>query len=353
MAIVITGVGSYIPERQVKNTGFLGHEFVNKDSSKIEDPNDVIIEKFKNITGIEERRYAEKGQVTSGMATIAAQKAIEDSGVDPEALDYIIVAQNFGDISHGSHQTDQVPSLAARVKHNLRIKSPSCVAYDVIFGCPGWLEGTIQAQAFIKAGMAKKCLIIGAEMLSRVVDPHDRDSMIFADGAGAAVLEEADREGGILNHHSASFTYSEAPYLGYSGSYHKEKAKNKIRYIKMAGRRIYNFSLTQVPRAMKQCFDASGKNIEDLKKVFIHQANEKMDEAICERFFKLYNKTVPGNIMPMNIHKLGNSSVATLPTLLDMVRKGQIEDQKLQQGDVLIFASVGAGMNINAMVYQY
>src|SRR5699024_7218583 len=204
------------------------------------------------------------------------RKAIKDSGIDPETLDYIIVGQNFGDVSHKSNQTSQVPSIGSRVKHNLKIKNPSCVAYDVIFGCPGWLEGGSQVQAFIRAGMAKKCLVIGAEMLSRVVDPHDRDSMIFGDGAGATVIEASDAPGGILAHATASYTYHESPYLTYDFSYHKEAAKTNTKYIKMQGRKIYNFSLTKVPQAMKDCFDKSGHDIDDLKKVFIHLANEKM-----------------------------------------------------------------------------
>ncbi len=353
MSIIITGVGSYIPKNRIKNSGFWDHQFVNKDGSKIETPTKEITEKFKAITGIEERRYGDDDQTTSKIATLAAEKAIADSGVDPETLDYIIIGQNFGDVSFGSHQTDQCPNLAARVKYNLRIKNPKCVAYDVIFGCPGWLEGVIQAQAFMRAGMAKKCMVIGAEMLSRVVDPYDRDSMIFADGAGAVILEEKDREGGILAHSTASYTYSETPYLTYNCSYNIEEAKNNIRYIKMSGRKIYNFALKKVPAAMKACLEQSGKSIHDLKKIFIHQANEKMDEAMVQRFFKLYDLPLPEGVMPMNIYKLGNSSVATLPTLLDMVRRGEIEGQELHEGDVIIFASVGAGMNINAIVYQY
>src|SRR5690606_500537 len=105
------------------------------------------------------------------------------------------------------------PSLAARVKHALRIKNPKCVAYDILYGCPGWIEGVIQAQAFMKAGMAKKCLVVGTETLSRVVDKHDRDSMIFSDGAGATVIEAVEDEGGIISFESASFTYDEAFYL--------------------------------------------------------------------------------------------------------------------------------------------
>lgn len=353
MSIAFTGVGSYIPENRIENSAFLNHHFVHIDGSAIDEPNEVIVEKLKKITGIEERRYGSDEQVTSDLATLAAEKAIEDAGIDAESLDYIIVGQNFGDVKKGSSQVDQCPSLASRVKHNLRIKNNSCVAYDIIFGCPGWLEGVIQAQAFIKAGMAEKCLIIGAEMLSRVVDANDRDSMIFADGAGAVVVEKGAHQGGILAHETASFTYSETPYLGYGRSYNEKKSKDETKYIKMSGRKIYNFSLTRVPQAMKDCLAKSGKSIDDLKKIFIHQANEKMDEAIIKRFYNLYDKAVPDNIMPMNISKLGNSSVATIPTLLDMVRKGVLENHNLNKGDLLMFASVGAGMNINALIYQY
>lgn len=352
MAIKITGSGSYIPTQIVTNTDFARHQFLNEDGSTFAIPNDVIAEKFLDITGIEERRYVENHLNTSDIAFFAGEKAIENAQIDPETLDYIIVAHNFGDVRHGAIQGDTVPSVASRVKNKLMIKNPKCVAYDVMFGCPGWLEGVIQAQAFIKAGMAKKCLVIGAETLSRVVDMHDRDSMIYSDGAGATVLEEVEGTDGILSHETASFTYQEANFLFFGKSYNKDHNPD-VRYIKMYGRKIYEFALSQVPLAMKSCLDKSGIPISEVKKILIHQANEKMDEAIVQRFYKLYGLTPPENVMPMNIKKLGNSSVATIPTLYDLILKGEIEDQELNSGDVVLFASVGAGMNINAFVYRY
>jgi 3-oxoacyl-[acyl-carrier-protein] synthase-3 len=351
MAIKITGSGSYIPNQIVKNIDFAQHKFLNEDGSPFAYSNDVVAEKFKEITGIEERRYADGNLVTSDMAFIAAQKAIEDANLDPETLDYIILAHNFGNVKLGAIQSDAVPSLAARVKQKLRIKNPKCVAYDVLFGCPGWIEGVIQAQAFIRAGMAKKCMVIGAETLSRVVDIHDRDSMIYSDGAGATIIESVEEEGGILGHASATFATDEADYLFFGNSFNKDLDAD-VRYIKMHGRKIYEFALSQVPKAMKDCLEESGIPIAEVKKVLIHQANEKMDEAIIHRFFKLYNQSVPQGIMPMSIHKLGNSSVATVPTLYDLLMKNQLENQQLNKGDVIIFASVGAGMNINAIVYR-
>lgn len=351
MNFKITGTGSYIPNVVTKNADFYKHEFFNLDGSTFPHSNETTIEKFKAITGIEERRYLDKDMNTSDIAVIASQKAIEDAGIDPETLDYIIVAHNYGDVKSNSVQSDTVPSLATRVKSKLRIKNSKCVGYDLLFGCPGWIEGLIHANAFIKAGLAKKCLVIGAEALSRVVDQHDRDSMIFSDGAGAVILEAKEEEGGILAHESGTFAYQEAEYI-YFGKSNSATKPEDIRYIKMNGRKIYEFALVNVPNAMKSCLEASGKSIHDLKKVFIHQANEKMDDAIIKRFYKLHKMTPPENVMPMTIHELGNSSVATVPTLFDLVKKGKIKDQKLEKGDIVMFASVGAGMNINAITYQ-
>ncbi|GFZ92218.1 3-oxoacyl-ACP synthase [Aquaticitalea lipolytica] len=352
MAIKITGTGSYIPTSIEKNENFHQHQFLNTDGSTLTHPNEVIIQKFKAITGIDERRYAYDHLTSSDLGFFAAEKAIEDANINREELDYIIVAHNFGDVKHNTIQSDILPCLASRIKHSLRIKNPKCVAYDILFGCPGWVEGVIQANAFIKAGLAKKCLVIGTETLSRVVDKHDRDSMIYSDGAGATIVEATDGDGGILAHETASFTYDEAYYLFFGNSNNKELCPD-TRYIKMDGRKIYEFALSNVPLAMKDCLDKSGVNIKDIKKIFIHQANEKMDEAILKRFYKLYDEEIPEGIMPMSIQELGNSSVATIPTLYDLVINDKIKDQHVNKGDVVMFASVGAGMHINAIVYKY
>ncbi len=350
MSIGITGSGSYIPSQVIANDDFGTHEFLNADGTDFKQENAVIIEKFKAITGIAERRYVAKNLNTSDIAFLASEKAIADAGIDKEELDYIIFAHNFGDVSYGQSQSDMLPSLATRVKHHLRIKNPKCVAYDMLFGCPGWIEGVIQANAFIRSGIAKKCLVIGAETLSRIVDPFDRDSMIYSDGAGATVIEQKEGTGEILAHTSETHTYEEAYFLFYGKSYNPSVDNTK--YIKMFGRKIYEFAVSYVPGAMKSCLDESGVSITDVNKIIIHQANEKMDEAIVKRFYALYNMEMPEKIMPMNIEKLGNSSVATIPTLFDMIKKGEISGHEFAKGDVIVFASVGAGMNVNAIVYK-
>ena len=353
MNSIITGTGSYIPESIKKNIDFLNNNFFSEKKDQLIDSNTSIIEKFKSITGIEERRYLESGLLNSEIATIASQIAIENADIDPETIDQIIFAHNFGDLSTENNQSDMLPSLASKVKHLLRIKNPNCVAYDIIFGCPGWIQGMIQADQFIQAGVAKRCLVIGAETLSRIIDPHDRDSMIYSDGAGACILEKGKNTNkGILSHAAQTFTFEEANFI-FFGESNKLGSKDNTRYLKMHGRKIYEFALNHVPNAMKVALDKAGVPIDKVKKVLIHQANEKMDEAIIKRFFRLYSTKVPQDIMPMSINKLGNSSVATVPTLLDLILNHKLDTHEIKSGDAIIMASVGAGMNINAIVYQY
>jgi len=351
MGIKIIGSGSCIPEAIQENSKFINNSFYNPDGSEIDTPNTEIIEKFEKITGIKERRYADNDLNTSDLGYIAAKKAIEDACIDPETIDYIIVAHNFGNVKYNTDEIDVFPGLAVRIKNLLKIKNPQCVAYDILFGCPGWLEAVIQAKSFIKSGMAKRCLAIGADTLSRVVDEYDRDSMIFADGAGATIIEDSDKEGGILSHKTESYTEDQLYYLFYGKS--NKEISNNTRYIKMNGRKVYEFALTNVPKAIKKWNDEAGVKISDVKKILLHQANAKMDTAMGKRLYKLYDMEFDEDIMPLTVKYFGNSSVATIPTMFDLIRRKKLNNHIFNSGDIIIFASVGAGMHINAMVYQY
>ena len=352
MGIKIIGSGSCVPEIVQDNSKFIKSSFYNSDGTKVDLPNSEIIEKFKKITGINERRYANKDLNASDLGFIAAKNAIENANIDPETIDYIILAHNFGDVKCKSDEIDVFPGLAVRIKNLLKIKNPQCVAYDILFGCPGWLEAVIQAKSFIKSGMAKRCLAIGADTLSRVVDEYDRDSMIFADGAGATIIEDSDEEGGILSHKTESYTVDELYYLFYGKSNNKD-LNNNTRYIKMNGRKVYEFALTTVPNAIKMCIEEAGIKISDVKKILLHQANAKMDTAMGKRLYKLYDMEFDEDIMPLTVKYFGNSSVATIPTMFDLIRRKKLDNHVFNSGDIIIFASVGAGMHINAMVYQY
>jgi 3-oxoacyl-[acyl-carrier-protein] synthase-3 len=353
---MIIGTGSYIPPRRVLNDAFLDSRFYLDYREPIDAAkNRHTVEKFEEITEISERRWVESDQVASDIGFLAAEKALESSGIDRESLDYIIFAHNFGDVLDDNRRIDICPTLAARVKRLLRIANPECVAYDLPFGCPGWVQGVIQADYYLRSGDATRALVIGAETLSRISDPHDRDSMIYSDGAGATVLEarEVDDEAGVLAHATRSDTLDHALLLWMDRSFDPDHDDGTL-YLKMYGRKLYNYALTYVPGVVKKSLDRAGLDLADVKKVFLHQANAKMDDAILKRIFKLYGlQDVSPGIMPMTISWLGNSSVATVPTLLDLVARGELDGHELSPGDTVILASVGAGMNINSVVYRW
>jgi len=351
---VITGTGACIPERIQINQDFAQQTFFDDKGRPISDTTETIIEKFRKITGITERRYAPANINASDIAAVAGKQALLDSGIDPETLDQIVVSHNFGDVASGSIQSQNVPTLASRVKHKLGIMRPECIAYDVLVGCPGWVHSLIQSHAWFKAGMAKKVLLIGTETLSRVIDLSDRDSMIFADGAGACVLEYKDvmrEDSGILGTSAQTHSADEFDYINMGESY-KVSNNGAELYIKMKGRKVYEYALKHVPLAMKLCLDQANMDIRKVSKILIHQANEKMDEEIVKRLYALYGLSeAPAGIMPMSIQWLGNSSVATIPTLYHLIRKGEMPEHEIREGDIILFASVGAGMNINAVCY--
>lgn len=350
---IITGTGSYIPTNKVPNSDFLNHTFLTADGKPFDKSNEEIIQKFSEITGIKERRYAADDMLSSDMGAKAGEKALKSAGLDPNELDYLIVAHNFGDIQEQNRRVDMVPSLATRVKHKLGITNPSCVAYDLPFGCPGWLQGIIQSDYYLSSGDASSCLVIGTETLSRICDPHDRDSMIYADGAGATVLEsrESDEPVGILSHTSRTDAEEQAFFLRMAPSFNPQHDDRL--YLKMDGRKLYQYALSHVPGVVKSSLDKADIAFDDVQKVLIHQANAKMDDAIMHRLAKLYGKEkAPDNIMPMTISRLGNTSVATVPTLLDLILRGDMDGHHINKGDNIVLSSVGAGMNINSVTYK-
>lgn len=351
----IIGTGSYIPNVVVKNDHFLNYKFYDPDTKKLFDKsNEEIIEKFTEIASIEERRWVEPHQVTSDIAGEAIKEACISAGVDLEDLDFIIIGHNFGDIPEGSNCVDVLPGLANKVKGKLKIKNPKCICHDVISGCPGWTQSMIVADSYIKSGFHHRGAVVGADVLSRISDPHDRDSMLYADGAGAVIVEgiRKRRPIGILSHASRSDSVKYAEMLTLGPSVNPDVDQSKL-YLKMLGRKLYIYAINHVPEIVKESIEKARLDISDIKKIFIHQANEKMDDAMLKGLFKLYKlRKIPKGFMPMIIYKLGNSSTATVPILYDMVMKGKMEGQSVNKGDHIVFISVGAGMNINSIVYK-
>lgn len=157
---VITGTGSYIPRRKIPNSDFLENTFLNADGSPLDKDNKETIQKFAEITGIKERRYADDNVLASDMGAEAGEQALASAEFDPEKLDYIIVAHNFGDVRSDNPRVDMVPTLASRVKHKLGIKNPYCIAYDLPFGCPGWVQDLFSATITCAAAMLRPVLLL-------------------------------------------------------------------------------------------------------------------------------------------------------------------------------------------------
>ncbi|WP_027377615.1 3-oxoacyl-ACP synthase III family protein [Kaistella palustris] len=350
---IIIGSGSYIPTQVIGKDHFMNSVFYTDEGDKITKPNEEVIQKFVDITEIENRRYLEDDELNSDLGYRAAKEAISDANIDPESLDYIIYASNFGEVGKNGH-SNFMPSMSARLKNKLGITNRKCINYDMIFGCPGWVEAMILADTLIKAQKATTILVVGSETLSRVTDPYDRNKMIFADGAGAVVVKATDEENvGIIADNTVCDNSAELNYLEHAPSLKKDEDRNAM-YIRMHGRKIYEYALKYVPDAIKETIDKAGLTLDDIDKILIHQANAKMDYAMISRLHKLYGKTgYDHDIAPMTIQQYGNSSVATIPTMFDLIIKGKMEGQQFKEKSNILFASVGAGMNINALVYRF
>lgn len=352
----IIGSGSVLPRVKKGNDAFWNNTFFNKDHEQMTKTNEAITAKFEEVAGIVERRVAEKGIKASDLGAEAGRLAIESSGIDPETLEYIIVAHNFGDVTHGTVQSDLLPNLAAKVKHKLGVKNPYCVAYDVLFGCPSWVQALIQANYYIKSGDVKRVMVVGADTVSRMTDPHDIDGMLFADGGGAVILEAVEYEDGeeptgILSHITVSDCLGEADYLKMGDSLRTE---TEGQFIRMYGKGVFRYAVTKVPVAMNDCLKKAGLKLEDVDKFVMHQANMKMNKIILKRLYEMNGyKDYPEEMMPLVVNKLGNSSAATVPTVLDLIMKGVMDGQTIKEGDIVVFASVGAGMHANCVVYKH
>ena len=210
----------------------------------------------------------------------------------------------------------------------------------------------ILADTLIKANKAKTILVVGSETPSRALDPHDRNRMIFADGAAAVVLKATEENTGIIACSTLCDNGEETFFLDMAPSLNKEHNQERL-YVRMAGRKTYEYVLNNVPPALKDIIEEASIGIEDIQKILIHQANAKMDYAVISRLYKLFGiKEYDHNITPMTIQYLGNTFVASIPTMYDLIIKGKMEGHHFKKGDHILMCSVGAGMSINAFIYK-
>jgi 3-oxoacyl-[acyl-carrier-protein] synthase III len=350
---IISGTGSELPALVIPNSYFENHQFYDNKGNPNEKSGAEIIAKLEAITGIYERRFVPFDQDSVPLMTAAAHKAVADAGLDINQLSGIIVAHNAGNMVGGT-AFHTVPNMAALLKNALVCSTHECFAYDIMFGCPGWLQGVIQAHQVIQCGDAEHILVVGLEIASRLLDPHDLDSMIMADGCGACVVSKSeDNTAGVISY--ATFSHAQEDlkciYLDKS----KNAADTAPFYFHMNGSDVYKYATQWVPKIVKKALDKAQLSLTDIDLFLFHQANAKILTAIANNLTRLYEMpdfSFEGKI-PSTIQFLGNTSVATIPTMLDLIRIGELEGFEIKKGQKVVFASVGAGMHCNAMIYQF
>lgn len=323
MKIGILGTGSYLPEKIL----------TNKDLEKIVDTNDEWI---TTRTGIKERRIAADDEATSDLSYNAALRAIEDSGIDKNEIDLIIIATSTPDY--------QMPSTAALVQNKLGIKA---AGFDLEAACTGFVYGLITGYSFINAGIYKKVLVVGADVFSRILDWEDRGTCIlFGDGAGAVVLGEVEDGGylgGDLQADGSGGSELIVPSSGSRMPLTQEVLDNKDQFVKMNGREIFKFAVKIFPETVDRSLEKANLKIDDIDLIIPHQANIRIIESISKRLNQPLDKFF------VNLDKYGNTSAATIPIALDEANK----QGRISKGDKVIMVGFGGGLTYGSCIIEW
>ncbi|WP_306262604.1 beta-ketoacyl-ACP synthase III [Pararhizobium sp. IMCC21322] len=319
---VVAGVGSYLPEKVM----------TNDDLSKIVD---TTSEWIVQRTGIERRHIAAEDQNTSDLATIAANRALEDAGVSAQDIDLIIVATSTPD--------NTFPATAVAVQHNLG--NQTGYAFDVQAVCSGFVYAMTIADSFIRAGNAETILVIGAETFSRLLDWTDRTTcVLFGDGAGAVVMRaqpvaDGEPEQGILSCHLRS-DGSHKQKLYVDGGPSSTQTTGQLR---MQGREVFKHAVGMISGVVTDAFAASGTTADDLTWFIPHQANKRIIEASAEKLGIDINKVV------MTVEGHGNTSAASIPLALDVA----VKDGRVQRGDLVMLEAMGGGFTWGSVLLRW
>lgn len=324
-SVGISGTGSCLPER----------ELTNFDLEKMVETTDEWI---VTRTGIGSRRIVDDRMATSDLATVAAERALQDAGLSPEAIDLIIVATVTPDMGF--------PSTACLVQKNLG--AHGAVAFDIEAACSGFVYALTIGEQFIKNGTYQRALIIGAETLSKIVDWKDRNTcVLFGDGAGAAILERTVEGSGILSSYlGADGSSGEALYQPAGGSRmpaSPETVANRLHYIKMDGSEVFKFAVRIMGKATLEVLEKAGLTLDDVHFMVPHQANIRIIEAASKRL------KLPIDRIYVNLHRYGNMSAASIPVALDeAVREGRIK-----KNDNIILVAFGGGLTWASMAIKW
>ncbi|MBU2493201.1 MAG: ketoacyl-ACP synthase III [Bacteroidetes bacterium] len=321
----ISGIGSYLPSQIL----------TNKDLEKMVDTTDEWI---VTRTGIKKRHISTKEEATSDLATKASLLAIEDAKISSEEIEMIIVATSTPDM--------MLPSTATRVQKNIGAKNAS--AFDISAACSGFIYGLSVAHQFIINGTMKNVLVVGAETLSKYVDWSDRNtSVLFGDGAGAAVVSRNNIGSKIIGFHLGANGNPPREWLMLAGSGSVNKAENileeKKNFITMNGKEIFKFSVNILPSIITTVIKKYGLTIEDIDLVIPHQANRRIIEAAAERL------NMPIQKLYINIDRRANTSAASIPIAMVDARR----ENMLNKEDIIVLAGFGAGLTWGSMLIQY
>ena len=322
----ITGTGSALPEKIVTNA----------DLEKMVDTTDEWI---TVRTGIKQRRVAVDGEYTSSFAVEASRKAIEMAGINVEDIDLIILGTITPDFPF--------PATACIIQHELGARNAT--AFDISAACTGFVCGLSIAEKYISTGSVKKALVIGAEVLSRIVDWTDRNTcIIFGDGAGAAIVEASEGDEGILSTHLFSNgTYWNTLYQPGFGSRNPVGCERTIAernfFLQMDGNEVYKQAVRSMEEAALTALRANDMTAADISLFIPHQANIRIVDAISKRL------KVPSEKVFVNLHKYGNTSAASVPIALDEANR----EGKLKQGDIVLLDAFGGGYTYGSALIRW
>lgn len=323
LQILMTGIGSYLPKNKTSNI----------DLEKFMDTSDEWI---KKRTGINFRHYVEDNEFTSDMGTNAAKLAILDAGLNSNDIDLIIVATTTPD--------DTFPSTAAKIQKNLGCKA---ISFDIQAVCAGFIYAVSVGVAMLRDGYGKKCLVIGADSMSKLLDWDDRSTaVLFGDGAGAVVLENSilqnesvqNDQWGVL----ATKIFTNGKYydlLGTDGGVSKNMSTG---FLRMNGKEIFKHAVDKLSSSLLMCLEECNMNINDIDWLIPHQANQRIINAVSNKV-KIHQNKI---ISTISIH--GNTSAASIPLALDVaIKKGNIKN-----GNILALQAIGGGLSWGSLILK-
>ena len=316
--IGITGLGVYVPDRV----------FTNKDLEQFVDTTDEwIVER----TGIRERRFATKEQALTDIAEPAAIAALADAGADPSSIDLIVVATVTPDM--------MFPTSSALLADSLGM--PDAAAYDLLAGCTGFMYALAQAYGMVASGLSKRALVVGGDVLSKILDWSDRSTLVlFGDGAGAVVVERVD-EGGFLGFElGADGGGGDSLWLPGSGSRHFDDPDS---FVKMNGREVFKFATRVMVSSAEKVLAECGKTVDDIDVYVPHQANKRIIDHAARKL------GIPDEKVVVNVDRYGNTSSGSIPLAL----ADAAADGRLREGELVLMTGMGAGLTWGSALIEW